>query len=216
MTYRVARGGQVFGPYSEVEVRQYIASGNIGPTDRIQLENGEWAPVPSLFPMQAASPMAAVPVPGPRAVYPNPPDLPWWALLGLGIVTSGVFFVVWDIVQAGWLKRIHRESTAILLYIGVAVLYFSKLPGFWASEGFGIFSGSHLHLPGMGLLATIVAIIARFVFRRELLEHFNNREGIGLRLNGFWTLVLGGLYFQWHFNRINELKKGARPNLSAA
>lgn len=85
MTYRVARGGQVFGPYSEGEVRQYIASGNIGPTDRIQLENGEWAPVTNLFPMQEPRPIAAapMPVPGPRAVYANPPDLPWWALLGL-------------------------------------------------------------------------------------------------------------------------------------
>lgn len=216
MTYRVARSGQVFGPYSEVEVRQYIASGNIGPADLVQPDDtGGWVPVTSLFPQGNAPYSPVPPVTGPRVLYPDPPNLPWWMLLLLGVVTSGVFFVIWDIVQASWLKRISRNSTAILFYIGVAIMYLVKLPAFWSTEGFSVLHGFHFHGPGLGVVGTVVSISARFVFRKELLEHFNAQEGIGLRLNGFLTLILGGIYFQFHFNKINELKKATNLSVPA-
>lgn len=221
MTYRIARHGQTFGPYSEGEIRQYIASGNIGATDYVQAEGAaEWLTVAQVFPVNSIpfAPVSATKVAAPAAVYPDPPDLPWWAALLIGLVTGGVFFVVWDIVQAAWLKRIEKDSTALLWYIGVAVMYLFKLPSMWSTMNFNIFGGPNLHTHGgtLGGLSFVLAIVARFVFRRELLDHFNQREGIPLRLSGLWTLVFGGVYFQWHFNRINELKRASNTSMSAA
>ncbi len=218
MTYRIARGGQTFGPYTGAEVRQYIASGNIGPFDLVQHEaGGSWVPVRELFPVVAAPPAPPIST-LPATVYPPPPDLAWWVVLLLGLITTGVFSVVWDIVQASWLKRVERNSTAFLFYVGVAVLYLFKLPGILATATYNIFGGPavHNHNFGLGGLSFLLLIIARFVFRRELLEHFNQREGIALRLNGFWTLVLGGIYFQYQFNRINQIKRADYPSASLA
>ena len=219
MTYRIARSGQMFGPYTETEIRQYLASGNIGLSDLVQAEgSGDWVPVLEVFPLTTI-PAHSVPpvVAGPAALYPDPPDFPWWGALLLGVVTGGLFFVVWDIVEASWLKRIERTSTALLLYIGVAVLYLFKLPGMWSTMNYNMFGGPYVHTHGgsLGALGFILAIVARFVFRRELLEHFNAREGIGLRLSSFLTLLLGGLYFQYQFNKINELKRATNRSVPA-
>lgn len=220
MTYRVARSGQTFGPYTETEIRQYIASGNIGMSDLVQAESsGDWVPVLELFPPIPA-PFAQAPVPPstqPLALYPDPPDFPWWGALLLGMVTGGLFFVVWDIVEASWLKRIERNSTALLWYIGVAVLYLFKLPSVWSTMDYNVFGGPFVHGHGSSVsaVATVLAIVARFVFRRELLQHFNERERLGVQLHWLWTLIFGGLYFQFRFNKINELKRATNRSVPA-
>lgn len=219
MTYRIARSGQTFGPYTDVEIRQYIASGNIGLSDLVMAEgSGEWVPVLSLFPlatMPPAPPVATIPTA--RVLYPDPPDFPWWGALLLFFVTGGIFLVVWDIVEASWMKRIEKNSTAFLMYIGVAMLYLFRLPGMWSTMNYNMFGGPNMHTHGgsLGSLGIILAIIARFVFRRELQDHFNQREGIPLQLSWFWTLILGGVYFQFHFNRINQLKRATNRSVPA-
>lgn len=219
MTYRIARNGQTFGPYTDGEIRQYLASGNIGLSDLVQAEgSAEWVPVLELFPLATVPPpRAPSPVTGPKPLYADPPDFPWWGALLLGMVTGGIFFVVWDIVEASWLKRTERNSTALLFYIGVAILYLFKLPSMWSTMSYNMFGGPFLHTGSgsLGAIGFILAIVARFVFRRELLDHFNNREGIGLRLNGFLTLLFGGLYFQYHFNKINAVKRATNTSVPA-
>ena len=243
MTYRISRNNQIYGPYTDAEVRQYIGSGHILLTDLAQPAESsgstEWALVGAVFASYIAqtfvtpdagarppgipgapyttAPYAApagapFPAPGPAApavLYPDPPDLPWWLALILGIVTAGFFFVVWDIVEASWLRRVERGSSALLLYIAVAVLYLVKLPGSWATVRYNIGGepSVYTHAPGLALAALILIIVARFVFRRELLAHFNGPEPLNLHLNAFWTLLFGGLYFQYKFNRINRRKR---------
>ena len=46
--------------------------------------------------------------------------------------------------------------------------------------------------------------------RAALEEHFNGPEPVGLQLNPVMTFFFGGLYFQYHLNRINALKQAAR------
>lgn len=219
MTYRIARSGQTFGPYTDAEIRQYIGSGNIGPNDLVQAENsGDWVPVVQLFPL-ATVPVTPPPsVAGPTVLYPDPPDFPWWGALLLGMVTGGLFFVVWDIVEASWLKRLDRTSNALLFYIAVAVLYLFKLPSMWSTMNYNMFGGPaiHTHSGSLGSIGFILAVVARFVFRRELLDHFNNRERIPLQLSGFLTLCFGGLYFQYHFNKINQIKRATNTSVPAA
>ncbi len=233
MTYRIARNDQIYGPYTEAEVRRYIGSGHILLTDLAQPAESsgstEWALVGAVFasyiaqtyvnrdnPAQPrhgtsgeAYTAAAAATPYTAALYPDPPDLPWWLALILGIVTAGFFFVVWDIVEASWLRRVERGSSALLLYIAVAVLYLIRLPGSWATVRYNIGGepSVYTHAPGLALAALILIIVARFVFRRELLAHFNGPEPLNLHLNGFWTLLFGGLYFQYKFNRINQRKR---------
>jgi hypothetical protein len=60
-------------------------------------------------------------------------------------------------------------------------------------------------------LATIVmAIVYRFAMRSSIEQHFNGPEPIGVRLGPVMTFFFGGLYFQYHFNKINEMKQAAR------
>ncbi len=206
MTYRIARGAEVFGPYAAEEVRQLLAVGNIVPTDRVQEEGTwEWLAVGELFP--AAWPMQ----------FPNPPDLPWWIALILGILTGGLFFVIWDVVEAAWMRRISERSVALALYAVVAILYVLRLPEAWHIVAYNAFNGPPVVVTplghSLGFIGLALAIAARFVFRNELLRHFNGPEPLRLRLNAFWTLVFGGLYFQFHFNRINEQKRMQRLSM---
>src|SRR5579864_2996793 len=114
MTYRIARGAQDFGPYAADEVYRLLAAGNIVPTDLAQSEGmPDWRPVAELFP--APSMNAA-------RLFPDPPDLPWWVALLLGIVTGGLFFVIWDIVEAAWMRKVSAVSAALGLYVVVAIL----------------------------------------------------------------------------------------------
>ena len=203
MTYRIARGGQVFGPYAAEEVYRLLAAGSVVPADLAQGEGTQdWRPVGELFPAPAV---------GARMLFPDPPDLPWWVALILGIATGGLFFVIWDIVEAAWLRRVSEKSAALALYVVVAILYVLRLPEAWHIVEYNAFNGPLVVVTplghGMGLAGLALAIAARFVFRNELLRHFNGPESLGLRLNAFWTLLFGGLYFQFHFNRINEQKR---------
>jgi hypothetical protein len=205
MRYRIARGGQVFGPYSEAEARLGLAAGRLAGEDLAQVEGAEeWVPLAQLLPL-AVTPVAA----GAR-LYPDPPDLPWWIALVLGVMTLLGFFVVWDIVEAAWLRKVERSSWALWLYLLVAALYVAKLPAVWSSVWYDL----GFDVPMLGawsvwvMLGSLVAlVVARFLFRRELLAHFNGPEPVGLRLNVVWTLVFGGLYFQFKFNEINRKKR---------
>jgi len=209
MTYTIARGPRVFGPYVAEDVYRLLAAGNIVPTDLVQGEGmQDWRPVSELFP--APPPVAAM-------LFPDPPNLPWWVALLLGIVTGGLFFVIWDIVEAAWMRRVSERSAALALYVVVAILYVLRLPEAWHIVAYNAFNGPFVVVTplgeGMGLAGLALAIAARFVFRNELLRHFNGPEPLGLQLNAFWTLLFGGLYFQFHFNRINERKRMLRMSV---
>jgi hypothetical protein len=200
----------MFGPYTTAEVQRYLTTGEVLPTDLAQAEGmAEWLPVGELFPA-ATLPAAQIPT----ALFPDPPDLPWWVALLLGIVTGGLFFVIWDIVETWWMRRVALRSAALGLYVVVAVLYVLRLPQAWHSVAYNAFNGPLIVATPLGdfvgLAGLALAIVARFVFRGELLRHFNEAEPLGLRLNAFWTLLFGGLYFQFHFNRINEQKRAMR------
>ena len=82
---------------------------------------------------------------------------------------------------------------------------------------YNMFGGpfTHGHGSGVSAVATVLAVVARFVFRKELLQQFNEREGLSVDLHWLWTLIFGGLYFQYRFNKINELKRATNRSLPA-
>ena len=225
MLYHVSRNGQTFGPYTLEDLERYVVSGNVLPTDLAKSEEmAEWTPVSQVLgvPIAAAPSATAAPYGGGSApIYPpgttpysDPPNLHWVLVLVLSIFTCGLFAVVWDFVQAVWMRRVNPRSNAVFFYIGEVVVSFVG----GGARGFLIFNSAMRHAtntyPIAGWVLFLVSFtlleFARFDMRRSMEEHYNGPEPIGLSLGGVMTFFFGSLYFQYHFTRINELKRMAR------
>jgi GYF domain 2 len=217
MLYRVTRSGQNYGPYTLEDLQRYVASGNVLLTDMAKSdEMAEWVPVSQL--LGAATPPAptvygVTPAGYPAGIvpYPDPPNLHWGLVLLIGLFTCGLFWFVWDIVQAAWMRKVNPRSNALILYIAEFVLSCLGSGGriaMMASSGFH----RHYALAGLLLFAITFTLLelARFDMRRSMEEHFNGPEPIGLSLSGVMTFFFGSFYFQYHFTRINEMKRLAR------
>jgi hypothetical protein len=206
VTYKIARDGQEFGPYSLADVQRYVGTGNILMTDFALAEGAtEWIPV-----AQVVGTIAVAPPVAPMAYaaaqgmqFPDPPNLHWALVLVLGIVTCGLFVYAWDIVQALFVKRIQPNSKALIYYIaGVGMLLLSV-----------ILTVAKLNTTGASLLnivGAVLVLIGRFNLRSSLEEHYNVVDPVGLSLSGVMTFFFGPFYFQYHFNRINEIKRAYR------
>lgn len=102
MNYFVTRDGQEYGPYSLADLQRYVASGQILATDLARSEGmPESLPVSQIIgtipvPVAAPIPVAGPPMPD----YPDPPNLHWGLVLLFGILTCGVFSIVWDLILA--------------------------------------------------------------------------------------------------------------------
>ncbi|NYF78192.1 DUF4339 domain-containing protein [Granulicella arctica] len=229
MLYHVSRNGQMYGPYTIEDLQRYVLSGNVLPTDLAKSDSmPEWLPVhqvlsaagvggfaaaPAAYPVPASTATAADP-----STYPDPPNLQWGLVLLFNVLTCGLFMAVWNIIVSAWMKRVQPGSQAMIYYIaGYALLLLNS----GASFGF-IFAMHHHHVyhhhPLAGIIALagwVVRLIARFTMRANLEEHFNGPEPLGLRLSGVMTFFFGGLYHQYHLNRINEIKNAVRYRRTA-
>jgi hypothetical protein len=222
MLYHIARDGQTYGPYTLEDLQKYVASGNVLPTDLAKSEDmAEPVPVSQLVgiapPAIAPAPFyaAAPPYREAAALYPDPPNLHWALVLVIGIFTCGLFTFVWMIVQAAWMRRVDPRSKALFFYIGAIVLYIAGFIGqisLKAAELGGNISSAFV--AGFSLLWMLaylaLFLTAIFSLRASIEEHFNGPEPIGLSLSGVMTFFFSLYYFQYHFTRINELKRLAR------
>ncbi len=226
MLYQVSRNGQMYGPYTHEDLTRYVASGNVLPTDMAKSEAmADWLPVSQVLGM-ATPPAGATTYPpppaagyaGPVGAYPAPPNLHWGLCLLFGLLTCGVFTLVYDLIQTIWLKKVNPASKSMFFYLGLIVLEVVNAGGSFgrmAALRHGATTVSTPGSMGMALLSLLVSVgvlvlfvLYRFGMRRELEEFFNGPDPVGLRLSGVMTFFFGGLYFQYHFNRINEIKRG--------
>jgi hypothetical protein len=148
--------------------------------------------------------------------YPPPPSLHWGICLLLTIITCGLFSWVWLFVQSAWVKKVQADSKA-MVYFGVAlgVDILAVVFAIALGANFGRQSNviGYLSLIRLAQVAAhIVLIVGCFNLKNSIEEHFNSAEPIGLRLSGVITFimsffVLGHVYFQYHFTRINEMKE---------
>ena len=128
--------------------------------------------------------------------YPSPPRV-HWAVLLLAVLSSAalvlwlvpapyrdfainVVAAAWPIYLCVWVRKIDQRSSS--LYWAVA----SLVTGF--------------------LFSWLLWIVVIFELREELLEHYNRREPIGLRLNWFLTVLFSFFYFQYELNKISREK----------
>jgi hypothetical protein len=234
MLYHVSRNGQLYGPYSLDDLRNYVRSGNVLLTDLAKNDAmTDWLPVQQILgtvgvegfttgrpstpgyaggsPQQTAYPLT-YPEINPEA-YPDPPNLSWVLVLLFTILTCGLFIAIWNIIVAAWIKRIQPNSQGLLYYIaGVVILFLNS--GF----SYGVFFAFHHHhnyghhtfASLLGIIGWGVRLVGLFMMKASLEEHYNGPEPLGMRLSGIMTFFFGGLYLSYHLNRVSEYKRALR------
>ena len=220
MNYFIKRDLNEYGPYTLADIQKYVASGNILLTDLCRSEGlTDWVPVSQVIgniPVPAAP---QVPAGAPAAYaaptvspYPPPPNLHWAICLVLSIVTCGIFAVVWIMVEAVWVKKVQPASKAVTYFgivIGLWLLSFVlSISGAVSSARVGHSDSALQGIQGIITLGYfIVWIMGSFHMRDSIEEHFNSAEPIGLSLSGVMTFFFNVWYFQYHFTKINEMKR---------
>ena len=220
MNYFIKRDLNEYGPYSLADLQKYVASGNILLTDQCRSEGlMDWVPVSQVI---GNIPVPAAPQPAPAAPaayaapavspYPPPPNLHWGICLLLSIVTCGIFSVVWIMVEALWVKKVQPASKAVTYFAIVIGLYVLSLvlsiSGAVTAARTGHTDSSLQGIQGIISLGILIMwIVGAFNMRDAIEEHFNSAEPIGLSLNGVMTFFFNVWYFQYHFTKINEMKR---------
>lgn len=148
--------------------------------------------------------------------YDDAPNLSWVLVLLISVLTCSLFMFIWNLVIAAWLKRVQPNATSLFYYAGAGALALVQFTvTFNLSMHHAVSPGLHLYTDHplsslLGLVVWVLRLVARFSQRASLEEHFNGPEPIGLRLNPVLTFFFGGIYFQYHLNRINMMKQAAR------
>jgi hypothetical protein len=227
MPYLVSRAGQTYGPYTLEDLQRYVASGNVLLTDLAKSdEMADWLPVAQILnPATAVNTVAGVPVPPVPATpygqppayaaspYPDPPNLHWALVLVLVIFTCGLFAVIWDFVQVLWMKRVDPQTKAFPYFIAYAILSFLNGGLSMRASAIALHAGHHrgsLLSILISIAVFVLVILYRFSMRDSMEQHFNGPEPLGLQLGPIMTFFFGGLYFQYHFNRLNAIKQAMR------
>jgi hypothetical protein len=136
------------------------------------------------------------------APYPSPPRVHWSLLLLALVAAEAIAFrfvpdayrnfavyavaVAWPIYLCIWIRKIDPRSSS--LYWAIASLV----------TGYGF------------LFSWLLWIVVIYELREELLEHYNRREPINLRLNWIFTFLFSIIYFQFKLNKISKLKEASR------
>ena len=154
--------------------------------------------------------------------YPDAPNLHWGLYWLFSWITCTLFSKVMTLVQAAWLRRVQPNSMAIVSYAAqYGIMIMSIIvrslthtliqdQGNTANFRFGVYAHQNPLVSLLNLLYFIMIFVSRFIMRASLEEHFNTVEPVGLRLNPVMTFFFGGIYFQYHLNKINAMKEAAR------
>lgn len=216
MQYQVTRNGQMYGPYTLEDLQRYVATGHVLLTDLAKSEDmPNWVPVSQVLGAPAAftAPSAFTQPTTATGTYPDPPNLHWGLVLLFTVLTCGLFAVVWDFVEVLWVKKVQPDAKAMMYFIIYAILWVCNLGNSFGNIGVlmhGRARHNSLLADLISLAALVFLIVFRFSMRDSLERHFNGPEPFGLRLGGVMTFFFGGLYFQYHFNRINGIKETLR------
>jgi len=146
---------------------------------------------------------AVAPALSPQAI---PVDFHWALVLLVGLVSCGLFFSAWLIVEAVFVRKIRPESKGLLLIcIGIGGAFASGfLGGFLSALNHGQ-SNPAVSLLYLGCL--VLQYVGIFTLRSDLQDYYNSVEPINLRLSGVMTFFFSVFYFQYHLSRISRWKK---------
>ncbi|MGZ4897708.1 MAG: DUF4339 domain-containing protein, partial [Candidatus Angelobacter sp.] len=225
MKYYIQRQLNEYGPYTLADLQRYVAQGSILLTDLTRSEGmTEWTPVSQVIgniPIPAsvqAGQAAGTPAYGGGTVYadggnaygggaamplvaagPVPPDFHWALVLLIGVVTCGLFWWVWWIVEAAFIRKLKSDSKGLLFVILSCACYFTGgfINGFMRAMNPG--ETAYFGVP-FSLIGFVLFVIAEFQMKNDLEDYYNTVEPINLRLHGGMTFFFAVWYFQHHFS----------------
>jgi hypothetical protein len=141
------------------------------------------------------------------AHFPPPPRVHWLLLLAALVCAEALAFtfvpepyrnfaiylaaVAWPIYLCIWIRKLDPRSSS--LYWAIASLV----------TGYGF------------LFSWLLWIVVIFELREELLEHYNRREPMHLRLNFPLTILFSFVYFQFALNKIAKEKEATQESFAA-
>ncbi len=207
MDYFITRDGQQYGPYTLADLQRYVASGHIALSDLARSEGmAEPLPVSQIIGSIAVPQPPAATAAVYAAAYPDPPDLHWALVLLFGIFSCGLFNIVWNFIQAAWIKKVDPQSKATTYYVVAVCVLFAGFFFGGAAGAFAVYRHTNV-TPATGvinLIYFVLLVIGRFNLKSSLEQHYN------LALSGVMTFFFGDIYFQYHFNEINRRNYAAR------
>lgn len=207
MNYFIKRGDQQYGPYSLAALQQYIAQGNISKDDLARSEAmTDWVPVSTIVGnVQVPSTTGFGAAVAPVDTRPLPPGLHWVVVVLVGIVTFGIFWVIWLFVQAVWLRKVVPTSRSLFYLLGYVACVFLAVP--FDKTGFD----AVLQLGGI-----VLYLIGIFGMRRDIEEYYSTLNPVGLSLSGVMTFFFNAAYFQYHLKEIRGMVETQRATASSA
>ena len=231
MKYYIQRQLNEYGPYTLADLQRYVAQGSIQLTDLTRSEGmTEWTPVSQVIgniPIPVAAGAAVggyaggtggmvyadgANVYGAQGAMPTgiagpvPTDFHWALVLVIGVVTCGLFWWAWWIVEAVFIRKLTSNSKALLFVIFSFVCYFSG--GFVKGmmRALNPAESVNYSVP-FYLIAFLLFVIAEFQMKNDLEDYYSTTEPINLQLNGVMTFFFAVWYFQHHLSRIAQWKK---------
>jgi uncharacterized protein DUF4339 len=206
--YTVARGAQQYGPYTLDQLREYFSQGSVQPTDLVWSPGmTTWRPVSDVLTPVATPgappppnaegphvlPAPAVPRGEDAGAYPTPPSLHWALVLLFGVLTCGIFAIVWMFIQAAWVRRIDPTCKALfVLAAGIPLQVILNI----GSELAGVGDRKEL-LNGLAVLIGFVTTQWSYFWMRSAIE-----DRFDMDLSGVMTFFFNVLYLQYHMTRI--------------
>ena len=139
--------------------------------------------------------------------YASPPRVHWVVLLLALLCAEALVFrfvpepyrnfaiyfvaVAWPLYLCIWIRKLDPRSSSL----------------YWALASL---------VTGVGFLFSwLLWIVVIFELREELLDHYNRREPMHLRLNFFLTILCSFIYFQYALNKIAKAKEATQESFAA-
>jgi hypothetical protein len=259
----IAQNGQRSGPFTEEDVRRWIAEGRYGP-DTLAWHKGmpDWVSLLSLFPEEAATPPPPpaapkapasapavfttqdrpgatysyderAPAPSPSApgydsqhVYgspdsfgardddstksasrrdlPAPPSLHWGLVFLFGILTFGIFTIIWPFIQANWVRKIDSDSKASMMLGGGLACFFAGEILSAGSRGSA--------LGGLLLLAYLVLWLVAYFSMAGSIKRALAEYKLPVEIGGITLFFFNTLYLQGQLSWISRWKETGSSN----
>ncbi len=139
--------------------------------------------------------------------------LAWWASswliaayapLAYEQLLSSLVADAWAFYLCRWIHSVSPEAKSPLwcdIYV-VVELSFAGLSA-WSQPPQIIIA----LIVALGLASIVLAIATIWLIKGDLEKHYNEREPVGLALNGLMTLLFSFVYFQYHLYSIAKQKR---------
>ena len=147
-----------------------------------------------------------------RATLPTPPSLHWGLVWLFAVLTFGIFAVIWPFIQAGWVRKIDRQSNATLL-IGLAIAcafigYIFYFAGFASVEKGG--SAGMVSLGGLLLLAYWVLFLTAYFSMAGSMRRNLAAYGLPVEIGGVTLFFFNMYYLQGQLSWVARWKNTGR------